>query len=161
MATAILDDLRRIVQILRESSRRAESEIGVTAAQLFVLRSLDGDKPLSVNDLGARTRTHQSTVSVVVKRLIERDLVRSSVSESDARRVDLALTRKGRALLRKAPLAAQDRLIDGLETLSARQSATLAKALHQWVEAMHLEAVTPQMFFEDGKAKKRSRRAAS
>src|SRR5262245_40728501 len=37
---AILDGLRRVVQVLRESSRAAERRIGLSSAQLFVLQRL-------------------------------------------------------------------------------------------------------------------------
>ena len=115
--TGILDDLRRIVRVLRESSRAAERDLGVTGAQLFVLKALSGTRALSLKEVGERTRTHQSTVSVVVKRLVDGRLVKSRTSAIDARRVELELTAAGRALLERAPLAAQDRLLEGLEKL--------------------------------------------
>lgn len=64
----ILDGIRSLVNRLRESSREAERRIGLTAAQLFVLQLLRASDDLSVNDLAARTYTHQSSVSVVVSR---------------------------------------------------------------------------------------------
>src|SRR5262245_46150204 len=88
-ATAILDDLRRLVRVLRESSRAAEAILGVTGAQLFVLKTLAGEPVLSLNTLAERTRTHQSTVSVVVKRLVARGLVTRTTSSVDARRIQL------------------------------------------------------------------------
>jgi DNA-binding MarR family transcriptional regulator len=146
---SVLDDLRRIVRALRVSSRAAEQRLGVSGAQLFVLQALRGQRPLSLNELAARTRTHQSTVSVVVKRLCTAGLVRRSVSKLDARRVELRLTAAGRARLEKAPLAAQDRLIEGLERLPRRERAALAASLHGLVEAMRLGDAPPEMFFED------------
>jgi hypothetical protein len=69
-----LDALRRIVQVLRESSRWAERHVGLSGAQLFVLQTLGEAPAASVNDLAGRTHTHQSTVSMVVARLVERGL---------------------------------------------------------------------------------------
>lgn len=150
--TAVLNDLRRIVRALRESSRAAEGELGVSGAQLFVLRALANADGLSLNELAERTHTHQSTVSVVVKRLVGRRLVRRAVSARDARRIELGLTARGRALLERAPLAAQDALIDGLDHLSDRERHALAMALHRLVAAMKLGAAEPTMFFETGAA---------
>lgn len=147
--TGILDDLRRIVRVLRESSRATERELGVSGAQLFVLKALSGARAVSLNELAARTCTHQSTVSVVVKKLVERGLVSRATSELDARRVELALTRRGRALLARSPLAAQDRLIEGLERLPGEERQGLATALRHLVEAMQLADEQPTMFFED------------
>lgn len=146
---AVLDHFRRIVRTLRESSRAAETRLGVTGAQLFVLRALAGPEPLSLNQVAARTHTHQSTVSVVVKRLVARRLVRRGVSPLDARRVQLRLTARGHGVLRRAPLAAQDRLIAGLEALSSTDRARLATTLGRLVATMGLRSAPPAMFFED------------
>ena len=150
----MLDDLRRIVQALRESSRTAEQTLGVSGAQLFVLHALAGAGPLSLNALAERTHTHQSTVSVVVKRLVKRGLVDRAVSRSDARRIELNLTSTGRALLRRAPGAAQERLLEGLRRMSAAQRGELAVALRRLVVAMGLAARKPEMFFEDRKRRR-------
>jgi DNA-binding MarR family transcriptional regulator len=147
--TQLLDDLRRIVRALRQSSREAERTLGVSGAQLFVLRSLLDTRALSLNELAARTRTHQSTVSVVVKRLVERGLVLRHACQLDARRLELSLSKRGRALLERAPLAAQDKLIEGVERLPAAARQTLADSLHGLVVAMQLEDEAPRMFFEE------------
>ncbi len=156
--TSVLDDLRRIVRVLRESSREAEARLGVSGAQLFVLRALSGAGSSSLNALAARTHTHQSTVSVVVKRLVEHGLVESTVSERDARRIELQLTSKGRGVLARAPRAGQDRLIDGIEGLSRSERRTLASALHRLVETMGLLDHEPEMFFEEAEPAARAKK---
>lgn len=157
--TSILDDLRRIVRVLRESSRSAEQVHGVSGAQLFALNVLAQSSPLSMNELAARTRTHQSTVSVVIKRLVAAKLVSRVVSEEDGRRLELAVTLKGRALLAKSPLAAQERLIEGIELLGRKDRKLLATALHRLVGSMQLVDEAPTMFFEDdeGAGRKQAR----
>jgi DNA-binding MarR family transcriptional regulator len=150
--SAILDDLRRIVRVLRESSREAERVLGVSGAQLFVLRSLASAPALSLNALAARTRTHQSSVSVVVKRLADRGLVSRTVSARDARQLQLSLTARGAKLLQRAPLAAQDELIRGVEQLPETQRRKLAGALRALVQTMHLDGEPPEMFFEENSA---------
>jgi DNA-binding MarR family transcriptional regulator len=147
--TLILNHLRRIVRALRESSRAAERRHGVTSAQLFVLRALTGRRPLSLNEVAARTHTHQSTVSTVVKRLVGRRLVHRTVSDVDARCVQLQLTARGRGVLDRAPLAAQDALIAGVDALSAKDRRQLATALGALTTAMGFDAAAPAMFFED------------
>ena len=72
---AVLDGVRRIVQSLRESSRWAEKHVGMTGAQLFVLQKLEESPAQSLNDLAARTHTHQSSVSTIVARLVDQGLV--------------------------------------------------------------------------------------
>jgi DNA-binding MarR family transcriptional regulator len=147
--TAILDDLRRIVQVLREASRDAERHLGVTGAQLFVLKALLETPRLSLNELAERTHTHQSTVSVVAKRLVDRGLVTRSVSPHDGRRIELSLTVRGRRLLARSPLAAQDQLIAGVDALGPAERRGLAVALRRLAEAMRVGDEAPVMFFEE------------
>jgi DNA-binding MarR family transcriptional regulator len=155
--TPILDDLRRIVRVLRTASRQAEQRLGVTGAQLFVLKALDDEPRLSLTALALRTRTDQSTVSVVVKRLVARGLVDRVRAADDARRADLSLTRRGRTLLGTSPRAAQDGLITGLERLSAADRRALRKGLGALVVAMRLDDQPPVMFFEEEPSRKPKR----
>src|SRR5437763_1011424 len=61
---SIMDAIRRIVRVLRVSSRACEKQVGLSGAQLFVLHKLEEAPALSLNQLADRTRTHQSSVSV-------------------------------------------------------------------------------------------------
>lgn len=81
-ATEIMDSFRRIVRALR-SSHRAAGDLDLTGAQLFVLATLGtAVGPMGVKELAERTRTDQSTVSVVVGRLVDRGLVKRVRSTS-------------------------------------------------------------------------------
>jgi DNA-binding MarR family transcriptional regulator len=152
----VLDAIRRIVRVLRESSRTAEDALGLSGAQLFVLHRL-GDRPLSMTELAARTLTHQSSVSAVVSRLVARGLVQRRTARGDARRVELMLTDKGRLLRERAPAAAQDRVIAGIDGLPARVQAQLADALEALVAQMGLEERAAEMFFEEPPPRPRRR----
>lgn len=145
---AALDAIRRIVQTLRLSARSAERRLGVSGAQLFVLHTLAEAPADSLNDLAARTFTHQSSVSVVVDRLVRRRLVSRTRSPEDGRRVVLALTSAGRALLRSAPEVAQVRLIGALRGLPPRDCRALARILGRVVREMGALDL-PALFFED------------
>ena len=111
-ARAVLDAIRRIVRLLRQSARAAERRTGMSAAQLFVfqqLRSAGG--ALTPGELAERTLTHQSSVSVVARRLVDGGLVKRQRSPADGRRVELSLTPAGRAAVRRRPRLAWPRRI--------------------------------------------------
>lgn len=156
----VLDSIRRLVQGLRVAARTAENELGLSGAQLFVLQKLGEGGPMSVNDLAERTFTHQSSVSVVVQRLVEKGLVHREPSEEDRRRVDLSLSAAGRKLLSRSPAAAQDDIISAMESMPAAARKQLAQRLSELVTAMGLDAVPVQMFFESD-VKKGAKRARS
>lgn len=152
---AILDAVRRVVRTLHESSRDAERIVGLTGAQLFVLQKLADAPGLSLNDLAARTHTHQSSVSTVVSRLVERGLVLRSAAPGDARRLELRLSAEGRRLAGRAPDAAQARLVDAIEQLPAVKRRTLARSLVALTNAMDLASREPVMFFHENERKGR------
>jgi DNA-binding MarR family transcriptional regulator len=102
-----------------------------------------------VNELAERTRTHQSSVSVVVRRLVERDLVRRQTSRADARRVELELTDAGRDLLASAPPTVQSRMATGLQQMPPERVAALAGGLAEWLRNSGLEDPSPPMFGEE------------
>jgi DNA-binding MarR family transcriptional regulator len=147
--TLVVDGLRRIVRALHESHRRAEQRWQLSAAQLLVLQRLAEAPTLSVNELANRTFTHQSTVSVVVARLVNRGLVRRDRADDDARRAELALTASGRALLRRAMSSAQARLFDALDAMPSARLRVVAAGIHDVVAALGVGAEPAGMFFED------------
>ena len=71
---AVLDAFRRIVQALRVDGRHGGRDARLTTAQLFALQQIADHPHASINDLAALTFTHQSSVSVVVQRLVRRRL---------------------------------------------------------------------------------------
>jgi len=148
----VLNSLRKIVRSLRVSSRAAEQRVGLSGAQLFVLSCLARQSPCSVNELAARTATDQSSVSVVVSRLVSLGHVRRTTSKTDRRSVDLSLTRSGRVLLESAPEAAQDRLIASLSQLPRAELKTLSRLLGKVVEVADVAEQVPSLFFEEGPA---------
>lgn len=127
-----LEAMRTILQEVRIANRAVEQELGISGAQLFVLEELAREPADSLNDLAARAGTRHSSMSIVVTRLVEAELVTRVAARDDARRVQLALTARGRRLLRGAPPSAQARLLGAARTLPSAQVAQLAGALSAW-----------------------------
>jgi DNA-binding MarR family transcriptional regulator len=140
--------LRRMVRGLRSAAESVERELRVSAAQLFVLRELANVPDQSVKDLAIVTMTTHSTVSQVVGQLISKNLVSRTTDKLDKRRSVLRLTRQGSALLRRAPRAIQEDLVDGFELLTPAERRALATGLEKWLAASGLSGVRPAMLFE-------------
>jgi len=148
-AAAVMDSLRTLVRSLRVSTRAVEREIGISGAQLFVLQRLADAPARSVNELAERTRTHQSSVSTVVSRLVERGLAERTPAARDARRMEISITGAGRALLGDAPRNAQVRMVDALGRMPAAQVRALADALAALVREAGMQDAPASFFFED------------
>ena len=147
---AALDAFRRIVQALR-AGRAAEGRGAPGTAQLFALQQIAEHPDASINDIAALTCTHQSSVSVVIQRLVQQRLVAKVASNDDRRRQRLAVTAKGRRVLDRAPVAVQERLIAAISALSKDDRRVLARSLTEVARlvAPDRAAAHPPMFFED------------
>lgn len=144
-----MNAIRSVVRALRVNTRAIELQAGISLAQLFVLQQLAERPAESLNELSERTATHQSSVSVVVRRLVERGLVSRTSSEVDRRRIHIALTSAGKQMLRGAPTTVQAQLLRGLERLTAEQRAQLSDLLDAWLQASGIDIAAPPMIFED------------
>jgi DNA-binding MarR family transcriptional regulator len=147
--TRVMDSLRAVVRALRISARAVQKEMGISGAQLFVLQQLEDASARSVNELADRTSTHQSSVSTVVSRLVERGLVRREPSARDGRRMELSITVSGRRLVQRAPRTAQSRLQEAMRRMPLEQVHELAGALETLVREGGFADTTSPMFFED------------
>lgn len=156
-AREVLNSLRHIVRSLRVSSRNAEQRVGLSGAQLFVLQCLSRQSPCSVNELAVATATDQSSVSVVVSRVVRRGYVKRVTAKRDRRSVELSLTPTGKTLLLAAPEAAQERLLSALVKLKKSEISRLSALLGKVVELAEVSDQTPSLFFEEGPALVRSK----
>jgi MarR family transcriptional regulator, lower aerobic nicotinate degradation pathway regulator len=150
--TRSMDAVRSVVRALRLNTRAIELEIGISLAQLFVLQQVAERPAESLNDLAERTATHQSSVSVVVRRLVDRGLVSRRSSSVDKRRVQIAVTPAGEKMLAGAPRTVQLRLVRALDKLAPADRKTLADLLEVWLGAAGISYSSPPMMGEDDEA---------
>jgi DNA-binding MarR family transcriptional regulator len=144
-----MNAVRSVVRALRINTRAIESKMGISLAQLFVLQQL-ADRPAnSLNELAERTATHQSSVSVVVRRLVDNGYVLRTTSPVDKRRIEIQVTPSGRELLDGAPTTIQLQLVSSLRTMSQSDQATLADLLERWLREAKIDIAAPPMLGED------------
>lgn len=150
----ILNSVRQLVRALRLFDREAQSKHGISAAQVFVLHTLSDEEGLSLNDLAERTATDQSSASVVVQRLVDAGYVTRTPRQDDRRHVELRLTTRGRAIVRRAPPPAQQKIIAAAEALPARERKAFAESLESFIEHFGVRGGKAPMLFEDEPARK-------
>jgi DNA-binding MarR family transcriptional regulator len=104
------DDLRRVEKAIRRivrandlRSRALMKTVGLTAAQLVVLKGIERLGEVTTTALSAEADLSAATVITVLDNLEERGTIERYRSSSDRRVVHTRLTQKGRALLDSAP----------------------------------------------------------
>ncbi len=105
--------------------------------------------------------TDRTSVAAVVDRMLDARLVSREPSKEDKRRAAIAITRKGRAVLARAPEPPTALLVAGLESLTPPQRSRVAKGLSELAHAMGLSAGPAPMLFEDEAKTTRVPRAAA
>jgi DNA-binding MarR family transcriptional regulator len=151
---AALDAFRSIVQALRLGA--GSGSAGLSSAQRFALQLIAEQPSVSINQLAALTFTHQSSVSVVVQRLVARRMVAKVAAPDDRRRHCLVATAKGRAAVKRAPKAVQQQLIAAIAALPAGERRTLVRALDRVARRVAPDLVpnrAPMLFEERGRSK--------
>lgn len=76
---------------LQSRSKRMESELGVTGMQRFVIRLIGRQPGIAAGELAELLHVHPSTLTGVLKRLVERGYIDRERDPEDARRAKFVL----------------------------------------------------------------------
>lgn len=97
-AQELLHSFRQVQRSMTSLMRVQADRLGLTPVQMLVLHTLAEESNLSLNDLSERIQLGCSTVSGVVKRLVESGLVERDRLDEDQRTMAIRLTEHGRQL---------------------------------------------------------------
>ena len=145
VVAGIIDDIRRIFQVLTEQSRKIENETNLTGPQLWVVKILKETSPLKVSDLARRMYLHPATMVGLLDRLEAKGLLKRTRSEKDRRVVYIDLTDQGHELEINSPEVVQNLLVNGLEKLTGQELKIVSDGLERVVNILGAKDVPPQL----------------
>jgi DNA-binding MarR family transcriptional regulator len=149
----ILQGIRALISELSRSARTIERGSGVSNAQLFILQQLaSAGEALTVGQLASLAHTTPGAVSIITTRLGRKGLLSRRSGKDDARRVELSLTTRGRALIRRAPTPPTVRLLAAVDQLSPSKRRALADGLVALATELELDLESPALLFEKEQA---------
>ena len=157
----IIDNLRRVFQVVNGQSKKAERETGLTGPQLWAIKIISQGSPIMVSEIARQMYLHPATVVGILDRLEKQDLVTRVRSNEDRRVVRVEMTARGEALVKKAPEVAQGLLVAGLEKLPLKRLKNIAEGLDQLVALLGAQGIPPQLILspEVNKPSKKSKQA--
>jgi len=141
----IIDNLRRVFQILNEQSKKVERETGITGPQLWTIKTINELSPINVSDLASKLYLHPTTVIGIIDRLEKQNLVKRRRSKDDRRVVWIELTAKGNDLVKSAPEVAQGLLVSGLEEISANNLIEIDRSMKHLVKIFGAQKIPPKL----------------
>jgi DNA-binding MarR family transcriptional regulator len=145
MVAGIIDDIRRVFQVLTDQSRKIEHETTLTGPQLWVVKILKETSPLKVSDLARRMYLHPATMVGLLDRLEAKGLLKRTRSDKDRRVVHIDLTEQGNELEINSPEVVQSLLVKGLEALAGHKLNMISDGLGEVVNILGARDVTPQL----------------
>lgn len=143
VTNATLRAIRRILRAADQGGRRLASATGLTPSQILVLQEIDRRGETTPSSVATSLQFGQATVTNIVDRLVERDLVTRRRGEEDKRQMRLAATAAGVELLAAAPDLLQQRFRERFEGLPSWEQAMILAALErlgQLLDATDIDA---------------------
>jgi len=141
----IIDNLRRVFQVVNEHSKKAEKTTGITGPQLWAIKTIAEKAPIRVSDLAHSMYLNPATVVGILDRLEARGLVHRTRSTEDRRVVTIDLSDQGKELVRRAPEVAQGLLVAGLEKLPREKRKVIAEGLAHLVDLLGVQEIPPKL----------------
>jgi DNA-binding MarR family transcriptional regulator len=135
MSTAVADSvelanrLRPVLLTLNRHLRREAHAAGITGGQAALLAQIRNHPALGVRDLAAREGISAPSMTRYLDRMERAGLIARSRSAEDARRVRLALTTKGAAVLRSVRRRRTAWLAARIEELSPAEQSAVGDAI--------------------------------
>lgn len=133
---AVLSALRRIIRATDLHSKQLARDVGLTTPQAVVLQAVRDLGEVTTGQLSRRVSLSQGTVTTILDRLEDRGLVERYRSAADRRVVHSRLTRRGRAVLRRAPPLLHERFTEAFRRLSAARQSRILATLDEVAEMM-------------------------
>lgn len=145
MVAEIMDNIRRVFQVVNEQSKKVEGETGLTGPQVWGIKVIAEQGTIRVSDLARKMYLHPATVVGILDRLEKRGLVNRSRSQEDRRVVDVSLTDEGVSLVENSPEAASNKITRGLEALSFPELTVIHQGLDRLTDILDATDIPPAL----------------
>ncbi|MFM8491773.1 MAG: MarR family winged helix-turn-helix transcriptional regulator, partial [Candidatus Methylopumilus sp.] len=116
---------KEVLKHFREIFIQAKSELkdnvkktGLSGAQLWVMQQVYNFNGISNAELAKNLSIHVSTCSLLVNKLIKKNLIEKNRDPKDERKIVLTLSPKGKQLMAKAPKSPEGAIPSTLKKLN-------------------------------------------
>ncbi|MCV6590909.1 MAG: MarR family transcriptional regulator [Marinobacterium sp.] len=137
----VLVSLRRLIRAVDLHSRRLASEYGLTGPQALLLKAIITKPGLSAGELARQLSLSQATITDILKRLEQRELVRRERADSDRRKVFVYATDNAHTIIDAAPPLLQDKFVERFSRLEDWEQMMLLSSLQRVATMMDAEEI--------------------
>jgi len=142
--------LRRITRAIALHSRELLQNVGLTAPQLAALQAIARLQPITIGALAQSIHLSQATLTGILRRLENRNLISRTRSGADRRAVVVELTEQGGEMLNAAPSLLQDRFRRKLLQLHEWEQTQMLSTLQRIASMMDAESIDASPVLDSG-----------
>jgi DNA-binding MarR family transcriptional regulator len=147
----VLIELRRIIRATQLNSKALARERGMTPSQLVALQFIHNKGEVTASQIAEAMHLTQPTVTTLLDRLEERQLIARSRRDDDRRRVRVALTERGRQQLSSTPQSLHEQFSARFRELPAWEQSSILAALQRVGAMLQVTAVDAAPILDIGK----------
>lgn len=145
MVAEIMDNIRRVFQVVNEQSKQVERETGLTGPQVWAIKVISKHSPVRVSDLATKMYLHPATIVGILDRLEKRGLISRTRSTEDRRVVEVNLTDDGRNLVIHSPEVASNKIANGLASLDSDELSVIHHGLDRLAVILDAKGMPPKL----------------
>jgi MarR family transcriptional regulator, organic hydroperoxide resistance regulator len=135
-ALAFMQVLWAVAHGLESSSKRMHAELGITGPQRLVLRLIGHHGRISAGALADVLHIHPSSLTGMLRRLEQAELIRRESDPLDRRRALLKLTRRGMRLNDQQAGTIEAKIAQALRRMSSERMRTTKAVLAEIASAL-------------------------
>jgi len=133
----LLIALRKVIRAIDLHSKHLSKTSGLTSPQLLILLEIDKVPAINSSQIAKNVNLSAATVTSILDRLENKDLVSRVRDSQDKRKVSLYLTGNGKAILQNAPQALQENFINSFSNLADWEQSQLLSSTERLADMMN------------------------
>lgn len=134
----IILSIRRILQAKELYTKELNKKYQVSSSQLNCILTIYKDGPLPPSQIAKYIMVNSSTMTGIIDRLENKGLVERKRISHDRRVITIELTKAGKHLAKNAPPPIQQRVLDGLKSMSTQEITQIVHSLKRLTRMLHI-----------------------
>jgi DNA-binding MarR family transcriptional regulator len=132
----LLIALRKVIRAIGLHSKQLNKTSGLTSPQLIIMQEINKTSGVNSSQVAKNVNLSAATVTNIVDRLENKNLISRVRDTQDKRKVSLYLTDNGKAILLKAPQALQEHFIETFASLAQWEQSLLLSSVERLADMM-------------------------
>jgi DNA-binding MarR family transcriptional regulator len=137
----LLISLRKVIRAIDLHSKHLNKTSGLTSPQLLIMLEIDKEYSINSSQVAKKVNLSPATVTNIIDRLENKNLISRVRYTQDKRKVGLYLTDDGKALLLKAPQALQEHFIEKFSNLEQWEQSQLLSSMQRLSNMMDADKI--------------------